>query len=793
MDTTDHWHLHNNLRFFSHVIGVVIVGVGALVLIGWILDISVMKSIFPGLATMKINTAIAFMLSGLALIWLQTKSLEVRRRHYLIQISLAFVALIAIVTLLEYLAGWDFKIDQFLIKDTASSSTPGRMSSGTALAFVLASLSLWCLKMRYFVLAQLVAFILFFLALLALIGYGYGIAAFYKTVIYASMALHTALSFLFLCIGIFFAYPEQGLIQVVTANSPSGILARRLLPAAILIPIAIGWLRLTGERLDLYDTEFGTALLTLVAGAIFSVLIWFNTYSLSQMDAERQQVSQSLQQVQSRFVRTIEAAMDAIIVVDKDQHIVIFNVAAEKMFGYQADDIIGQSLNRLIPQNFRDIHQQHIRDFGVTGVTNRRMGALGDISGLRSNGEEFPIEASISQIEQENQKYFTVILRDITEREKITEALHESQSRLLRTIESAMDAIITVDNDQHIVIFNDAAEKMFGYQSDDIIGQPLDRLIPQNFRYIHQQHIRNFGITGVTNRRMGALGDIHGLRANGQEFPIEASISQIEQGGKKYFTVILRDITERIQAEENLRRLNEELEELVRQRTAHLQTVNKELEAFSYSVSHDLRAPLRAIDGFSQALLEDYMDQLDDDGKNYLNRVRAASQRMGHLIDDLIKLSRISRGELQRTTVNMSEIAREITESIREADPIRDVEFIIQDGLAVEGDERLLKVLLENLIANAWKYTSKKPSACIEFGQMPHNGQSAYFVGDNGAGFDMTYAEKLFGAFQRLHAGNEFEGTGIGLATCKRIIHRHGGTIWAESKVDEGATFYFTL
>jgi light-regulated signal transduction histidine kinase (bacteriophytochrome) len=250
-----------------------------------------------------------------------------------------------------------------------------------------------------------------------------------------------------------------------------------------------------------------------------------------------------------------------------------------------------------------------------------------------------------------------------------------------------------------------------------------------------------------------------------------------------------RDITERKQADEELKLLNEDLQ----RRTIELEAVNKELEAFSYSVSHDLRAPLRAIDGFSQALLEDYLQQLDEGGQDYLQRVRAATQRMGQLIDDMLNLARITRSELHHQPVNLSALVATVAWELRQTQLDRQVEFVITPGVTVKGDPHLLQIALENLINNAWKFTQKQSQAIIEFGVIQHNSQFTYFVRDNGVGFDMAYANKLFAPFQRLHPRHEFEGTGIGLATVQRIIQRHGGRVWVEATVEQGATFYFTL
>jgi len=238
--------------------------------------------------------------------------------------------------------------------------------------------------------------------------------------------------------------------------------------------------------------------------------------------------------------------------------------------------------------------------------------------------------------------------------------------------------------------------------------------------------------------------------------------------------------------------MNVDLELRVKQRTAELSSVNKELQAFAYSVSHDLRAPLRAIDGFSQALIEDYGDRLDSTGHNYLERVRNSAQRMGHLIDDLLQLSRVNRDQISLQSVDLRAMAQEIFEELQAGDPRRKVDINLGEDLHINGDPRLIRVMLDNLLGNAWKFTSKQAEACITFNKTPEN-PDIFLIKDNGVGFDMKHAKKLFGAFQRLHRMSDFPGTGVGLATVQRILNRHGGHIWADAKEGKGATFYFSM
>lgn len=372
--------------------------------------------------------------------------------------------------------------------------------------------------------------------------------------------------------------------------------------------------------------------------------------------------------------------------------------------------------------------------------------------------------------------------------------LHQSEARLEAIISIAGSALISIDENNRITLFNRQAEYIFGYAARDVIGQHLNMLLPERFREEYAQKVTGFSESedSLTVADLYRT-DVRGRRKSGEEFPVEASISQMMLEDQKIFTVALTDVSQRRQTEAELETYRSHLEDVVSERTVELLAKNRELEAFSYSVAHDLRAPLRSITSFSQILREDAADKLDKKELDILNRIVRGGQRMSELIDGILNLARIGRTPLSIAEVDLSAIVQKIQSRLGVEQPARDVQWRIAQGITARGDRQLLGIVVENLISNAWKYSRKKSQAVIEFGVVDQRGKRAYFVKDNGAGFDMKHADKLFGVFHRLHSVEDYEGTGVGLATVQRIVHRHGGSIWAEAIVDEGATFYFTL
>jgi PAS domain S-box-containing protein len=645
--------LRKKLRRWSRYLILLVIGLGVLVWVGWQFNVEFLKRPIPHLASMNPTTSVLFTCLGISfLCFLPENPKRIRLTGYLFLFP---IFIISLLRLLDAFFDTDIHVDEVIfskkLDDDITRNFSKRMAPNTAVCFLLASVALSVLNIdrgRKITPAQFISLLLALFALLSILGCVYGVQPFYLVLAYIPMAIHTAIGFLFVSLALLFSSPDKGIMMGLTSAYTGSQMARRLLPAAIFVPMLLGYLRLWGHWAGIFSVEFGAAILVLSIIVIFVLLIWFTTVALNHKDALRIEAEKDLKTSLKRLTESEEKFQKA------------FQASAA-----------GISLTRLSDSTYYEVNYAFTKMTGyskeeLTGHTSLELGIVSDI---RKRDE---------------------VLRQIREKGTI--------DRFEMTVKHKSGSLVEVLSSVDTILLND----------------------------------------------------------------------------EKYAINFIIDITDRKLAEKQL------------------EALNKELEAFSYSISHDLRAPLRAVDGYAKMIEEDYHKLLDEEGIKFLDAIQYNAKKMSYLIDDLLAFSRLGRKAVIKSELDMNELVENVLKDI-DRSVNQKTEIKVSSLNPAYGDYGLIKQIFVNLVSNAIKYSSKKSNPLIEISSEQKGNEVLYTVKDNGVGFDMEYADKLFGVFQRLHSDREFEGTGVGLAIVQRIVHKHGGEVWAEAEPDKGATFKFSL
>ena len=486
---------------------------------------------------------------------------------------------------------------------------------------------------------------------------------------------------------------------------------------------------------------------------------------------ERTRAEHARRRAEVRFDRLFDSGLLGVVLIEPSGRVREINETALELIGYSREELSSVPWSNLVAPEWRE--QQLIS----AKPADLRIDRARQVEYLHADGRRVPVVTGAAVLPDEQLALRLII--DLEGQRWARGALEQlrevlaSEAKFRAFVETAPDGTVIVDRAGRIALVNRRAEQLFGYPREELVGRPIEMLVPEHAREAHAQHVAGYVATPF-HRELGTRQELHVLRKDGTEIPIEVSLNPLHTDQGLFVTASVRDVSDRRRIE------------------AALRDANDELEAFSYSVAHDLRAPLRSIHGFSELLLESQQN-LDEEGRDWLQEIVANVDRMRALIEALLGLARVTRAPLHRAPTDLAEIARGVVAELAGAEPDRAYDVQLPEALILDVDPTLIRILLQNLLGNAWKFTARRARAVIELGERLEHGMRVLFVRDNGAGFDLARAQRLFTPFQRMHTMSEFPGTGVGLSTVQRIVHRHGGRIWAEAAEDRGATMYFTL
>ncbi len=803
---------------------------GASVLLGWLFDIALLKSVLPGLVTMKPNTALGLVMAGSALLLMDRPSVSGGAQRWGFLLS-ALVTMLGAFTLLEYAVDVDLGIDQMLFAvahDVHSNAPVGRMAVATAVGLAGTGMALLLRhESVYAWLFQSAASVGNGIGLMAIVGYVYNVRALYGVFAFSTVAIHTAIAFVVINLGVLLSRPKAGLLGVLTSHTAGGVMARCMVPIAVLVPLVIGYLRMQAGHLQLVEADVGIALVTLTYMVVFLLIVWRIAEALRQSDIQRL-AGDAVRKLQSlQMSGIIDSAMDAIVMVNAEQRVVIYNPAAQRMFGHSVADMLNQPLERLLPAQFRSGHAAHVRSFDSTGTTLRRMGGLGTVTGLRANGEEFPIEASISKLMLRDEAFYTVILRDVSSRNLLEAQLRATAARMEMAIRSTGIGIWVWHLDSGELNWDSRMMEIYG--APDILRSSrmfyefwTARVHPEDVQYAEQKLAAHVAGTDTYDiefrivREDGAVRYIHAvalleLDAKGRPSQVvgtnrditEAKLTQIRISAIN--SSLELQVAERTQA---LEHLNATLEEKVEERSLELSLAvaaatqaNNAKSEFLANMSHEIRTPLNGILGLAY-LLEKH--DIAPVARDMVRKINSSGKSLLSVINDILDFSKIEAQHLQIEDVpfRLSDILDNLAGILSSAVGRKNLEVVVGGAPLqadyLRGDPLRLGQVLLNLASNAVKFTHRgevvlaiEQLACAE----PNRRCLRFVVRDTGVGIATNKLERIFQPFSQADSSTtrNFGGTGLGLTISNQLVQLMGGALQVQSVLGVGSAFSFTL
>ncbi|TVR74686.1 MAG: PAS domain S-box protein [Marinilabiliales bacterium] len=783
------------LRRWSLLSSVIILFVALAVAAGWIADVMLLRSLHPEWVSMKFNTALGFVLTGSALVVYHSAGMN--RRHLVASALAGLVLLLSFATLLQYILDVNLGIDELFISDDAEAirtHSPGRMALSSSIGFVVASTgSLFIVSGRKMLLSvsQGLGVVLVVFFMIPLLGYLYGISGLYGYADFTSVAFLTAILFIILGMALLFAHPGHGMISYLSWDTPGGYIARRLVPLSLLLPVAFVWVLIMIHRQGWLTVFSDFHLATVMLIIVFLLLTSRFLYYINLLDKRRSEALEETHIANQHIISHVENSPLAVIEWDNEFRIRRWTKRAEILFGWEAEEVM-----KLLPEEWNFVPDEDRES--VNEVMRRLM--KGEETSTVSSNRNYTSDGRVlhcvwynSALHGRDGRLISILslVNDVTVEKEKEEKLRQNEFLLRMAGDLAHMGGWTVNLEQNRVVWSDQVARIHemppGYSPT--VEEGIGFYAP-GFRERVNQVFSKCTEEGIPYDEEMQIIAGSGRRVWVRTFGVA---ERDEQGKIVSVTGGFQDITEKKIREEEIRRLNDELEERVMQRTRQLAGINRELEAFAYSVSHDLKAPLRAMKGFAGILSDDFGNRLDDEGKRICSVIRDNTRIMGRLIDGLLAFSKLSSREMMFAEVDMTSLVRSVYHEVTTPHDRERIKFTGEKLCNVKGDAMMIKQLWANLISNAVKFTATVSEPEIIISCSTEQKLRRFRIVDNGVGFDMKYVDKIFGVFRRLHSDREFEGTGVGLAIVQRIVHRHGGTIRAEGKPGKGAEFVFTI